>query len=358
MEVRQPAPAGRAILFAACLAGAALCSSCSTPKPAGAPSTIAGNDTVTVFDHHVHALSPALIERWKSAGIPFSKPDYAYSDIDSILRYDPADGIFLVSMAYLWSTPGFSDSAERSNVSRENDFVAGLARKHPGRVFAFCAVDPLTPYAVGELRRCRHDLGAFGLKLHLAASQVDLTKPAHLARVREVLAAASSEGMPVLVHLAPAPEGAGNAAAALLIDSVLVPAPPLDLIFAHLGTSGGFTFETSSFIGRFAESFRSRPELRKHTIRFDISAVALVEESEQVPALTPEDFNTLASGLRELGLDRVVFGTDYPAFNSVAYLSLLERELPLTREELVRVAGNGLPAGFSARGRGPDGTTK
>src|SRR6185436_5863978 len=97
----------------ACLAWAALCPSCSTPKTPPAPSTIAGNDSVTVFDHHVHALSPALIERWKSAGVPFSKPDYAYSDIDSILRFDPADGISLVSMAYLWSTPGFSDTSER-----------------------------------------------------------------------------------------------------------------------------------------------------------------------------------------------------------------------------------------------------
>jgi predicted TIM-barrel fold metal-dependent hydrolase len=346
MEVRQPAQAGRALLVTACLAGAALCSSCSLPKAPGAPSTIAGNDSVTLFDHHVHVLSPALVERWKIAGVPFSKPDYAYSNIDSIRKFDPASGMFLVSMAYLWSTPGFSDTAGRSNVARENDFVAGLARTDPGRLFAFCAVDPLTPYAVEELVRCRREKGAYGLKLHFAISGIDLSNPVHLARVREVLAAASSEGMPVLLHLPAPSEGAGDAAAALFIDSVLVPGPPIELTIAHLGTPGGYGFATSTIVRRFSEALGSLPELRKDRLWFDLSAVALTGESEEVPALTAQDFTDLASDLRGLGLERVVFGTDYPAFNSVAYMGLLESELPLTRDELIRIAGNGTPPGF------------
>jgi predicted TIM-barrel fold metal-dependent hydrolase len=334
-----------ALLAAALVCAAGVSGGCALPQERRPVSTIAGNDSFTVFDHHVHVLSPALIERWKSIGVPFSKPDYAYSDIDSIRRFDPVNGMFLVSMAYLWSTPGFSDSAERSNVARENDFVAGLARKDPGRLFAFCAVDPLAPYAVEELVRCRREMGAYGLKLHLATSGVDLSDPRHLARVREVLEAASAQGMPVLVHLAAPPGDAGDESAALLIDSVLVTGPPLEITIAHLGTSGGYGFTTSAIVRRFAEALRSRPELRKDRVWFDISAVALTTESEQVPALTPQDFTSLAADLEDLGLERVVFGTDYPAFNSVAYMGLLESELPLTREELIHIAGNGVPAG-------------
>lgn len=352
VEAGRVAPARFTAAFVcpALLSASLLLAGCSGPESRKPVSTVAANDSVTVFDHHVHALSPALIERWKSTGVPFSKPDYAYSDIDSILKFNPADGMFLVSMAYLWSTPGFSDSAERANVARENDFLAGLARRRPGRLFAFCGVDPLTPYAGEELLRCRRGLGMHGLKLHFPASGVELSNPQHLARVRALFAAASAERMPVMVHLGAAGEGGGDAEAGLLIDSVLAPSAPLEVFIAHLGTSGGYTFATRGILRRFAEALRPGAELRKHTIWFDISAVALTEESEQVPALTPEDFADLSGDLRDLGLERVVFGTDYPVFNTVAYLTTLERELPLTSEELSMIAGNGAPAGFRASG--------
>ena len=54
----------------------------------------------------------------------------------------------------------------------------------------------------------------------------------------------------------------------------------------------------------------------------------------------------------------IVFGTDYPAFNTIAYLDLLEKELPLSREELIGIAGNGLPGGFRAGGIEPDSTRR
>jgi predicted TIM-barrel fold metal-dependent hydrolase len=211
-------------------------------------------------------------------------------------------------------------------------------------------VDPLTPYAGEELLRCRRDLGMHGLKLHFPTSGVDLANPEHLARVRALFAAAAAERMPVMVHLGAAGEGGGDAEAGLLIDSLLVPSAPLELFIAHLGTSGGYTFDTRGVVRRFAEALRSGAKLRRHTLWFDVSAVALTEESEQVPALTAEDFTDLSRDLRDLGLERVVFGTDYPVFNAVAYLSLLEGQLPLTREELIGIAGNGAPAGFRADG--------
>lgn len=359
---RRAAAAGSGTVVSACLAVAEACAvvacaalslaACSGPGGSKPVSTLAGNDSVTIFDHHVHVLSPALVEQWKSIGVPFSKPHYAYSDIDSILEFNPADGMFLVSMAYLWSTPGFTDSAERANVARENDYVAGLARKHPDRLFAFCGVDPLTPYAVEELLRWTREPGIHGLKLHLPTSGVDLSIPEHLARLRDLLAVASAENMPVMVHLGGAGDGGGDAEAGLLIDSVLAPSPPLEVFIAHLGTSGGYTFATRGVVRRFAEALRAGQAMRKHAIWFDISAVALTGESEQVPALTPGDFTDLSADLRDLGLERVVFGTDYPVFNAVAYLTTLERELPLTREELIGIAGNGAPAGFRRDGSG------
>ena len=200
---------------------ALLLAGCGGRKAPRAVSSLAGNDSVRIFDHHVHVMSPALVERWKSIGVPFSKPDYAYSDIDSILKFNPADRMFLISMAYLWASPEFSDSAERSNVARENDFVAGLARKHPEKLFAFCGVNPLTDYAAAELLRCRNDLGMYGLKLHFASSGVSLNNADHLARVREILSLAADQKMPVVLHFDNQTDTFDAADVDILIDSVL-----------------------------------------------------------------------------------------------------------------------------------------
>lgn len=344
----------RAVVCSAAVPAFLLLASCSGPKAPPAVSSIAADDSATVFDHHVHVLSPALVEKWKSIGVPFSKPDYAYSDIDSILKFNPADGMFLVSMAYLWSTPAFSGDPARAKVARENDFVASLARKHPDRLFAFCGVDPLAAWAVDEVRRSRTETGAYGVKLHLSTSGVDLADPSHLARVREVFSAAAGAGMPVMLHLGagaaddevPGVAAGAAAAAGLLIDSVILPGPPVEVIVAHLGTSGGYTLGTRAIVRRFADALKGDAALSRRKVWFDISAVALTEGSEQAGALTPEDFADLSSDLVELGLARVVFGTDYPVFNAPAYLTALESNLSLTRGELIGIAGNGLPGSF------------
>ncbi len=325
------------------LAAALVLPGCGERRPSGSASLFPPGDSVRVFDHHVHVLSPSLVERWKSIGVPFSKPDYAYSHIDSILKFNPADGMFLVSMAYLYGSPEFSDGDERANVERENDFVAGLANQHPGKLFAFAGVNPLREYAAAELVRCRRELGMYGLKLHFASSGVSLRNPSHLARVKEILALASAEGMPVILHFHNQREDFGEADVGLLVDSVLAPAPPLELYLAHLGTSGGFNHLTRGIIRRFAEALNDRRTLAHHTIWFDISAVALTEETEQVPPLSPADFADLSGMLTELGLERVVFGTDYPVFNSTAYLAALAANTTLTREELVAIAENASP---------------
>jgi len=328
--------------LAALLCGQPACTPAGKGPGNGGVSSLARDSSVRVFDHHVHVLTPRLVEKWKALGVPFSKPDYAYSDIDSIMNLNRADGMFLVSMAYLYATPDFSDSLERRNVREENDYVVQLAARHPEKLFAFCGVNPLRPYAVDELRRCRA-AGATGLKLHFASSDVSLSDPAHLARVREIVSAAAGLGMPVLLHLDNQRESFGAEDARVLIDSVILPTPDLEIFLAHCGTSGGYTYKTRMIIGLFTDSLASNPALAAHRIWFDISAVGLTEPAEQVPPLTPEDFADLSGQLTRLGLDRVVFGTDYPVFNTTAYLSTLEENTTLTREELAGIAWNGVP---------------
>ncbi len=325
------------------LCGIPACNPSREDPGRGGLSGLAADTTIHVFDHHVHLLSPRLVEKWKALGVPFSKPDYAYSDIDSIMKFNRADGMFLVSMAYLYATPDFTDSLELRNVREENDYVIGLAERHPERLHAFCGLNPLRTYAEDELRRCR-GAGAAGLKLHFASSDVSLENPAHLVRVRSIVSAATGLGMPVLLHLDNQRETFGAGDARILIDSVIIPTPGLELFLAHCGTSGGYTYKTRMILGLFTDSLKTNRVLGGHRIWFDISAVGLTEPAEQVPPLTPEDFADLSGQLLSLGPDRIVFGTDYPVFNTTAYLSTLEDNTTLTPGELRKIAWNAVPS--------------
>lgn len=75
-----------------------------------------------------------------------------------------------------------------------NDHVLEAAAASDGRLVAFCRVDPRAG-ALAEIRRCVA-AGACGIKLHPRAELFDLDEPA----VREIVALADEEHLPILVH--------------------------------------------------------------------------------------------------------------------------------------------------------------
>lgn len=316
---------------------------CGDPRRPDRVSPLLESDSLDLFDHHVHVMSPPLVERLTAIGARFSKPEYAYSDIDSIMKYNPARRMFLISTAYLYGVLDSTDTDEARHTAGENDFVAGLARLRPERVFAFCSVHPLRDYAVAEARRCRSEQGVYGLKLQLGACGVDLQLPDHRASVEKLLMLASLEGMPVVVHFGDGNGSGEGRQAEIFADSLLPAVPPLDLYIAHFGSSGGYTMETRIALAAFAGDRTGDSGRDGHRFYFDLSAVGLAEPSGDIPALTADDWEELSDRLLEIGLERVVFGSDYPVFNTTAALTALDEHLPVTRGELLRVVNNGLP---------------
>lgn len=75
-----------------------------------------------------------------------------------------------------------------------NDHVLEAAAASGGRLTPFCRVDPRDD-PVAEIRRCLA-AGARGVKLHPRAEQFDLDEPA----VRDIVALADEEHLPILVH--------------------------------------------------------------------------------------------------------------------------------------------------------------
>jgi predicted TIM-barrel fold metal-dependent hydrolase len=290
-------------------------------------------------DHHVHLMSPQLISVWKQMGIPFSKQDHFYSNIDTIFEVTGAGRISLVSMAYVYSSDEFGGDSDNisEKIKTENNYLAAAKDKYPDRVIAYYGVDPLSQYAIEEIKRCHEDLKLDAIKLHFNASQVYLTEPAHLIRVKNIFQYASVNQIPVLLHFDNSHPKFGKTDVKILADSVLSKLSYVNLQIAHFGTSGGFNQKTKNVLDSFIELFTNDHPISKHKISFDISAVCLDKDADGVPQLTKKDFEDLSVYCRKLGFNRIVFGTDYPLYKSFEYLDILRTKLNLTKEEEVKL---------------------
>ena len=105
-----------------------------------------------------------------------------------------------------------------------NDHVIATAAASGGRIAAFCRVDPHDD-AVAEARRCIA-AGARGIKLHPRAEQFGLDEP----EVREVVAVAHEQRLPVLIHA-----GRGIPALGAHVVTLASEFPDARFILAHAG---------------------------------------------------------------------------------------------------------------------------
>ena len=300
-------------------------------------------------DHHVHVLGPRLVADWKSLGVPFSRPDEAYT---SAARYlegpDALAGAWLVPMGHLYANAEFAaalglDAAEaRARLREENAHVAREAARLGPPSLACVSVPPRAEWAVEELAYGVDVLGARALKLHLASGGVDLREPEHLEAVGRCLDAARARDLPVLLHLDPQLRGHEAAHVRAALDTLLGQRDDLVVVIAHLGGSGGFGPWTQSVLATLTEWLASEAaDGRLHTgVLVDVSAVILEAESEGVPPSTDAELAALAPALRRLGLGRVLFASDAPVFDPADTRRLWRERSGLTPDEWMRILLN------------------
>jgi predicted TIM-barrel fold metal-dependent hydrolase len=253
---------------------------------------------VVRVDHHQHLVSPAL-----------AAPDQAPIDAAALIGMLDEAGIgraVVLSHAFMFGNPRatpFADEYQR--VKAENDWTADQAAKYPRRLVAFCGFNPLKDYALAELERCARDARfGRGIKLQFGASDVDLADPADVAKVRGVFAAANARQLAIVVHLRTRrARQYGAPQAQTFIDELLAAAPDVAVQIAHF-TGGGAPEDApaDAALREFIAAIQRRdPRVRK--LYFDVALV--------VPAaVSPARAQFLADRLRELGLKRVLYGSD------------------------------------------------
>lgn len=291
-------------------------------------------------DHHQHVFSDAIITL---LGAGSGLKPLSARKLIALLDAAGIRKAVLLSTAYMYGSAQRKVEDEYARVRRENDWTAAQAAQFPDRLIAFCGIAPLKDYALDEIRRCAGRPGLKrGIKLHLGNSDVQLGDPAHQKRLAEVFAAANREGMAILVHMRASirnkrPYGAAEAQA--FLDKVLPAAPDVPVQVAHLaGTGPGFEDPPSrEVLAALAEAVERRHPATRN-LWFDVASIARNDTTLDAAAL-------LAKRLRQVGMGRVLYGTDSAQGDNLrpreAWAAF--RKLPLTEAEFRQVAGNVAP---------------
>lgn len=179
-----------------------------------------------------------------------------------------------------------------------------------------------------------------GLKLHFGNSDVDLDNPANVAQVRKVFEAANAYRMAIVVHLRTSFDKQrqyGAVEARVFLNELLPAAPDVPVQIAHLAGGGGYEAATDSALRVFADAI-ARRDARMKNVWFDATAVVQ-------PEMTPVELQQIAARVRQVGVARMLYGSD-AAVNPFAYPHAgweAFRRLPLSEAEFRVIAGNVTP---------------
>jgi predicted TIM-barrel fold metal-dependent hydrolase len=283
-------------------------------------------------DHHQHLFSDVVAKA--ESVTPIS--------VDDLISLLDAAGIrraAVLSVAYILGDPSGTAEDEYQRVKAENDWASRQVARFPERLVSFCSVNPLKPYAFDELARCAADPQLRrGLKLHFANSRVDYHDPAHIDRLRRVFAAANDYGMAVVAHIrtsisAKIPYGAEEAR--VFLNEVLPAAPDVPIQIAHLAGAGDYRDPlVDEALSVFVEAIRKR-DPRTKNLYFDVTTVVL-------PVTSADRLTLIATRLRQLGLQRILYGSDAAAGRNLPPQQSWAafRRLPLSEAEFQVIANN------------------
>jgi predicted TIM-barrel fold metal-dependent hydrolase len=290
-----------------------------------------------LIDYHQHLLSPSAAEVG-SLPRPFTARDLiALLDAAGVRR------AVVLSLAYQYGNPNNPPVAhEYDRVKEENDWTARQVAEYPGRLRAFCGVDPLKAYALSEIARCaKNPYLHYGLKLHFGNSDVDLDNPQHVAQLRRIFQAADEHGMAIVVHMRPSVtrhRPYGTKEANIFLREVLPTAPHVVVQIAHLSGAGGYDDPSvdqalSVFLAAIA-----RRDLRMTRVYFDICGVAGLGNWQSKKTL-------IAERIRQIGVKRILWGSDGAFGAGITPEQALRayRQLPLSVDEFHTIDANLAP---------------
>jgi predicted TIM-barrel fold metal-dependent hydrolase len=194
-------------------------------------------------------------------------------------------------------TMAFDGSSANGEIEVSHAYVSAAMKAHPGRIRAFCNVDPRAPAAesLGYLRRYIEDEGFIGRKVHQNVQRIY----ANDERLFPLYERMQEYGLPVMFHtggigLVPFFDKYSDLSA---IDEVACRYPALPVILGHAGR------------GRYAETASL---MRKHARVYADVSTNFARQQGREHELMAELIRTVK--LYCGSTEKLLFGTDYPFY--------------------------------------------
>ena len=292
---------------------------------------------VPIADYHQHLFSPALVALTSSTP-PISQATVVTAkDLIAILDTAGIQRAVVLSTAYIFTQPTRNVENDREKVKADNDWTASQIALFPDRLVGFCGVNPLKEYALEEILRCSKipELRR-GVKLHFGNSVVDYHNAQHVEQLRGVFRAANNARMAIVVHMRSSTTYRlpyGRDEARVFLNDILPEAPDIPVQIAHLTGAGGYSDPSiDPALIVFIDAIKQN-DARSRRLWFDISGVVTA-------ATTTEQSTLIATRIRELGVQRILYGTDGFGINSAREGWAAFSKLPLTIDEFRTIASN------------------
>lgn len=318
--------------------------------------------TTPAADHHAHlqsAKAAQLLNEGARANpeVVQEAPEKPYTARDLIAAMDAA-GIrraTALSEAYLLASRFARPAREEEAVNEENDWTLQEVKQYPKRLVGFCSVNPIRAYSLAAIQHCEKIGLRGGLKVHLAAAHFEFGKPEEVRQLQNVFREANRLRMPILIHLHPFDENwDGGRDALTFFERVLPLAPDVPVQIAHMAGWGGYDETADAALSVLVNQCALHAKVCEH-LYFDISAVLVPPSAAQAAPGSdlrllyerqkrfPEGPRLLAANIRKIGLQRILFATDWPVFDMKDSVQLMRKELPLTPAEIDEICRNGAP---------------
>ncbi len=283
----------------------------------------------SVIDAHVHTYPTPQIGLQATAGTALSGCAGTVQELLGLMAVGGIDKAVMLNMtpvtdmreAALARGEGPPEEVARRMVERmkrRNAWTCQVAREQPSLV-PFISLDPSmgADDAAAEVRR-RAEEGARGIKLHPSAQRFSPTDP----NLWPAYAEAEALGLTVVSHgglFSPDPESPQHYSRPRAFTRILEAFPRLTLVIAHLGE--GYREESLAMAAEHPNLF------------FDCAFT--VNGTVQPPSLTDDEAADL---IRRLGVERVLFGSDWPWFHPLRDRERIEA-LPMSDDEKRLILG-------------------
>lgn len=252
-----------------------------------------------------------------AAQAPIDSHVHLWNGEKSVAEYEAqvnAAGLTVGAFGGMWfGGPNQALAGNPDDIRAHNDALLALAKKHPNMV----PIATVHPYdgaaALEELQRVA-GLGVKLLKIHPHTQKFD---PAD-ARVLALVRRAGELGITVVMDNANIVPGGDSEK----LFNLALAAPKTKFVFAHMGGLN-FRFWNILKMARTAEG------LFGNNIYFDISAMVTLA------ADTPIEEEFIWT-MRNVGIDHVLLGSDYPQFSLKQTLDALEK-LDITPAEKAKI---------------------